>query len=987
MSHHIIADRLKAKGPPSFQAADYMDPTTRAGFEHPELLRVMPPYAPPPRVKINGTLAQQMALFRQLDAGDRIRLFDPSVAPPDERSGLFCIRKDDKWDRLIMDARPPNRKEGNLRRWMKYMASVSPLLNIYLPRGHFLSIWGDDVSDYYYQFLISRKRCVRNVLVGEWPPSLFKDFKCFRPHFHRLPTVCVALNTMAMGDTNAVEFGQAALMSVLLRAGAICPKSLVYHGSTTPRGPYFAGVIIDDHCGVEIVRAEAEGPEVGQFPRVPPEDMEAPLRFRKAEEGCARAHLVLHPDKKQRHQPRGTLWGGFIDGIEGSVRAPLARVLPLTVLTLQIAKLGICSVELLMVVAGSWVSVLAYRRRLMCLMEYIFWATAGRRLHDVLRLSPSLIWELWSLAMVAPLAVSNLRAEAAPWVDAVDASNWGTGHVQAPASPELTQELSRHCLTKGSWTRLLSPFKSWERERGRLAPGEELPEGSRLAGESQAIIDLVQSLSFHVVDARKHKRPMHINLGEVLAHLRAEALAAETHTHIRLVILTDSQVSAGCIMKGRSSSPTINRFLSAGLPSLLGSDLYVYVAWIPSKFNPADDPTRATPLRAPSQELPDCLIQFLQGNTAPLDRLLAAQGPEPHAGWEQDPGHGGGDPLEALLPESQFWSGPMRPLRARAFHALGGAGLPSGAPSVLGPWLAPADGAQGVPGRPPGPWHFQPLGQGAREALAGLPRAHFVLPRGTSGRWSPTTQGVLDLFSGSKRFAQRLVLQGAPWVLTYDLLDDRDGQDLMSKDVQDEVARLVSLQCFWAGGAGPVCSSFSVAVQPPVRTPLFPEGLPPDQLTPAMAHKVAHGNALADWTASLILSSSPGMRWWVENPDGSWMWRRPLFETVAERPEFSVCRLDYCRFGTHWRKRTRFLNSLPALGAQRVLCLCSRPHTILRGHDGQGRLWTKVAEPYPIPVAASLAQACLEVCRLDGPQKVDLTSVSRRHMRPTPHAQ
>ena len=70
-------------------------------------------------------------------------------------------------------------------------------------------------------------------------------------------------------------------------------------------------------------------------------------------------------------------------------------------------------------------------------------------------------------------------------------------------------------------------------------------------------------------------------------------------------------------------------------------------------------------------------------------------------------------------------------------------------------------------------------------------------------------------------------------------------------------------------------------------------------------------------------------------------------------------RLDFCRYGTPWRKRTRFRCNLREVG-QRVLCRCSRPHVVLRGRCKEKKInFTKLAEPYPRLLCGALAGAIL----------------------------
>ena len=68
-------------------------------------------------------------------------------------------------------------------------------------------------------------------------------------------------------------------------------------------------------------------------------------------------------------------------------------------------------------------------------------------------------------------------------------------------------------------------------------------------------------------------------------------------------------------------------------------------------------------------------------------------------------------------------------------------------------------------------------------------------------------------------------------------------------------------------------------------------------------------------------------------------------------------RVDFCTFGTAWRKRTRFLTSCRLRGAKR-LCNRQHNHVILRGRSRQKKIsMAKLAEPYPKGLCSMLAWA------------------------------
>ena len=84
-------------------------------------------------------------------------------------------------------------------------------------------------------------------------------------------------------------------------------------------------------------------------------------------------------------------------------------------------------------------------------------------------------------------------------------------------------------------------------------------------------------------------------------------------------------------------------------------------------------------------------------------------------------------------------------------------------------------------------------------------------------RWPPDESGYLDLYSGVRGAPRAMVRKGAIWVLYFDLKDGAD-QDPFCRELRTKLQSLVCSGAFLQFGAGPDCSSFSVAVTPPVRS-------------------------------------------------------------------------------------------------------------------------------------------------------------------------
>ena len=125
-----------------------------------------------------------------------------------------------------------------------------------------------------------------------------------------------------------------------------------------------------------------------------------------------------------------------------------------------------------------------------------------------------------------------------------------------------------------------------------------------------------------------------------------------------------------------------------------------------------------------------------------------------------------------------------------------------------------------------------------------------------------------------------------------------------------------------------------------------------------MKKKIDDGNSHSDWLGSLIvICIALEIFFWVENPDNSHLWNQTVWRRLGAC-DFSNCyRLDFCRYGTKWRKRTRFF-TCGRLRGLRKICLGNHIHQVLRGRSAKHKAaWTKVAEPYPKPLCSVLAWA------------------------------
>ena len=1075
----VEPSRLTFKGGPSLDPSLLYPPELKTAYLQPSTLSVAAD-GHPPRVRFRGSRRAQRELYRLLDDTGRLVIVDSSIVGNRPRSGFFNVLKNADKDRLIMDSRPPNFFEAPVNIFTKLLATAMSLTGLYVPPDRVIAIYGFDLTDYYYQFIISRERALRNAIVGNWPAKHFLDFKSFNRSLLSCRSVCVCLNTMAMGDHNSVEFGQAAHLTIALLTKSISLSEIVYHHSRPPRGFIVGGVIQDDFGLLELEPCNIVDGIRAPMQHVPPFS-KARDRLRRIQEGYRLSNLIMNDSKAVSRSFSDTLWGGFIDGIAGTVQAPRTRTIALASITFEVVRLGFVTVGLLEVLNGSWISVLMYRKRMLCLMDLTFVAVKGRRAGDVLLLSSALKAELFVIATLAPLAVTNLRARPHTQLSCVDASNRGIAHVATSVEPSITLELYRHTLTKGSWTRLLCRSDRWLREHHILDEQHELPDHQLT--QQQLWNDVAQCYDYHVVKAVRLCRREHINLSETKSILLTEEAAAAAGGELRQVVLGDSQVAASAVAKGRSSSAALNDILSTGLPNVLGADLYTGLGWIPSAINPSDDPTRGVALRKARVAKPRWLTLLEGGDFGGIDEIavyepglqasldaaaavVAAKRSGVNPLWDrlsavgasEDPEVRSNDalfgyvdageqvraPLDVSAPHSLYGHDRIDRLDNTLGHdsqcEVGDVNVPVLADLCAGgdynvPVLALAAGPAEVPScpgkggwpelatlarrggllrsscecNPLGPWpargaefrcresdpsfslHREKLvlvkmissyldqvstqaaaaaeapccvadnDKGAdlpseiQAALRSFELSQFVRPklhRGAS--WEPRQPGALCLYSGSRRYAKRLLARGAPWVLTVDAAHG-PGQDLLEDDLRRRLEWLVVAGAFRSIGAQPPCSSFSTAVTPPVRSSAYPGGYP--WLSEGIRRKVREGNSHSAWVLHLVMLRPECCSFWVENPFASWLWKNRPWRRFRLKESVCEWKFDQCRFGTPWRKRTRIVCNLTSVGGQETLCCGGHGHTLLRGRSPAGIPWTKEAEAYPLCLADVLAWA------------------------------
>ena len=239
------------------------------------------------------------------------------------------------------------------------------------------------------------------------------------------------------------------------------------------------------------------------------------------------------------------------------------------------------------------------------------------------------------------------------------------------------------------------------------------------------------------------------------------------------------------------------------------------------------------------------------------------------------------------------------------------------------------------------------------------------------------SQIFLEVFSGSGHLSSAMKRRGF-LVLRWDILNGESWDLLLRKNQQlirgwlaeGVVAAIhIGTPCqslTRARDRGPIKAVGQTGWPSRLRSDEFPWGLP-QLVNPPDLIAVRVGNQLARFSASLLEHA----RFYrvpctVENPAGSRLWILPPFLKLARTPEWRQIQTHFCMFGKPWKKATTFggffVDLTPAARLCKGRAVCDRskrPHQSCSGKAPDGRMWTKVAEPYPATLCNKLA-ACFD---------------------------
>lgn len=462
----VQASRVKWENPPSFDPREFLNPLMKCAYEDPECLRLSPENWPPSRgAKMHCSKDEFLRLVERWDTLGACSLMKASDKDFDEAVGIFCVPKDSKHDRLIINPKTINSRMMSISESTKELAPGSMLGLLHLEPGMMYRFSADDLTDFYYTFQVGEKRATRNAFRMRFKSSELSHLQCYDSSLDG-QDILVCLKTLAMGDSLAVEIAQQSHGNVLRHlCGALLEKETLRYRHPIPRSDTIEMLAVDDHICVQKLRID----EYEHHPR-----MRDTFIFEASQEAYKRVGLIQHEKKRKRNQTSGVLLGADFDGLSGIVMAPRNRIFFLSIFSLIVARQGTCTPNLLSVLTGCWIHVLLFRRALFSIMDQVFKEGKGRPSNEAFCLSRRARCELQLLAVLGPLAQSDLRASYSPNIYCADASPFGGAVIRAPIGRNASAELWRHTEQRGYYTRLQSPVSEILREKGYDPEADQL---------------------------------------------------------------------------------------------------------------------------------------------------------------------------------------------------------------------------------------------------------------------------------------------------------------------------------------------------------------------------------------------------------------------------------------------------------------------------------------------------------------------------------
>ena len=465
----VVAERLSLPSEvKDFDPSPYLSELFKAIYEDPDQF-LKPPEDMPKAVRARGTATRKelLKVFQRWDALGRLYVCDAKEVSVEDRCEIFAVAKDDNKDRQILHRRKRNQRERHFAGASRDLPHGVLLTQLPLEQDFVCVCSVDDIKDFYHAYVASEARA-RSSPVGplfRWEEvAHFEASKSAKQAGRIRPDSKVAccFQGLGMGDHAAVDIAQESHVNLLKAFGGMkTEESLNYRKPLPiPVSGYYEGVMIDDHLGVQLLKRKANlKATLQQTGR----DMAA---FEAASTAYAATNLEAHPGKRVRRSLHCKVWGAELEGDHGLAGPVRARLLRLAQLTAALVQCGVADQKVLEAVLGLWAYCAQFRRPMFSFMYEVYRQHPPENPTAHFKLTKGARNELLTLAILAPLCISDLRVVPDSWLYCIDASPSGAGVCRAPVGASVIRELWRRGDKLGFRSPMLSRFDGYLREKG-----------------------------------------------------------------------------------------------------------------------------------------------------------------------------------------------------------------------------------------------------------------------------------------------------------------------------------------------------------------------------------------------------------------------------------------------------------------------------------------------------------------------------------------
>ena len=506
--------------------------------------------------------------------------FDRDGKPVVISGGFFAVPHKPTSDRLIFDKRSSNVLQRRLSGWAR-LPHGTQFCQLVLPKGMTVRGSLDDLSCMFYCLSQPHGALKYNVVGRAWRgTSLISaghlDASDPRPH----EKFRFALKVQGMGDCNAVDIATSAHVGLLKQHGCMPEESVMRYDESVPASLTWTGVYIDDKVVVQ------------QLPISKLRDMNQADATLVTKGEIAYAHepgFTEAKEKRVRFAESFTAWGTSILGRAGKAEAPLEKRVQIVSCAAAIVHRGRSDRKTLEQLIGAFIHPFQHKKCLNCIFQNVYKYMHSLKYGIWYKLPPQILSEIVIASLCMPLASADLRADLSETITCTDATPSAFGVCRSKVDKRTLRSMYRLCEHRGEYVRM-----DWSEIAMGLHP-------TRMQKPQLHVDKLLESLKWYVTAEKPFKHIHHVNIQEL------EALMYEVRERVmlhggegaRVVSFCDSRVVIGCWSKGRSSSRMLNIRLRKILGYLILGRLSVALAWVGTKSNVSDDPSRAVQLRAP----------------------------------------------------------------------------------------------------------------------------------------------------------------------------------------------------------------------------------------------------------------------------------------------------------------------------------------------------------------------------------------------------